>query len=101
MHGLKFGIMSEALLEPWMICGLEKAQILDSASERTQTSIRLVTMAESTVAVAAAPAAQRALAEARKAAKTQKIDLDLQASLTTAMSHVQGFAGYMNEVVAT
>ena len=57
-------------------------------------------MAESTVA-AADPAAQRALAEARKAAKTQKIDLDLQASLTTAMSHVQGFAGYMQEVVAT
>ena len=57
-------------------------------------------MAESTVA-AADPAAQRALAEARKAAKTQKIDLDLQASLTTTMSHVQGFAGYMQEVVAT
>ena len=92
--------MSEALLEPWMICGLEKAQILDSAFGRTQTSIRFVTMAESTVA-AADPAAQRALAEARKAAKTQKIDLDLQASLTTAMSHVQGFAGYMQEVVAT
>ena len=100
MHGLKFGIMSEALLEPWMICGLEKAQILASAFGRNQTSIRLVTMAESTVP-AADPAAQRALAEARKAAKTQKIDLDLQASLTTAMSHVQGFAGYMQEVVAT
>ena len=27
--------MSEALLEPWMICGLEKAQILDSAFGRT------------------------------------------------------------------
>lgn len=42
--------------------------------------------------------ANKAAAMARKAAKSDKIDLDLKASLAQAMSHPGGFDGYMKEV---
>ena len=43
----------------------------------------------------------REAAEARKAAKTLKVDIDLKAKLSTAMSHTGGFGAYMDEVLVT
>ena len=57
--------------------------------------------------MAEAPAApvdaaqRRAQAEARNAAKTVKIDLDLKDRLGASMRHADGFAGFMTDVIAT
>ena len=46
-------------------------------------------------------AQRRAQVEARNAAKTVKIDLDLKDRLGASMRHADGFAGIMTDVIAT